>query len=88
MSSSCRHDIHGAHNDHCRRTSAADVCSVLSPSTMPIEVAYSFFEVEGYTLKGLFHEIRDVKGELENVQAFLCAAKRLRDIDEAIESCL
>jgi hypothetical protein len=55
---------------------------------MPIEVAYSFFEVEGYTLKGLFHEIRDVKGELENVQAFLCAAKRLRDIDEAIESCL
>ncbi|XP_066368019.1 disease resistance protein RPM1-like [Miscanthus floridulus] len=47
-----------------------------------VEVAYSFFGVEGYALKGLFREIRDVKGELESVQAFLCAAERFRDTDE------
>jgi disease resistance protein RPM1 len=47
-----------------------------------VEVAYSFFGVEGYALKCLFREIRDVKEELESVQAFLCAAERFRNTDE------
>ncbi|KAJ1261860.1 hypothetical protein BS78_09G063100 [Paspalum vaginatum] len=46
------------------------------------ELAHSLFGVEGYALKGLFREMRDVKGELESIHAFLCAAERFRDTDE------
>ncbi|CAN6331519.1 unnamed protein product [Urochloa humidicola] len=47
-----------------------------------VEVAYSLFGVEGYALKSLFREIRDVKRELESIQAFLRAAERFRRTDE------
>lgn len=47
-----------------------------------VELAYSLFGVEGYALQSLFHEIRDVKMELESIQAFLHAAERFRRIDE------
>ncbi|CAL4902788.1 unnamed protein product [Urochloa decumbens] len=46
-----------------------------------VEVAYSLFGVEGYALKSLFREIRDVKRELESIQAFLRAAERFRGTD-------
>ncbi|CAL5096908.1 unnamed protein product [Urochloa decumbens] len=46
-----------------------------------VEVAYSLFGVEGYALKSLFREIRDVKRELESIQAFLRAAERFRATD-------
>ncbi|OEL32043.1 hypothetical protein BAE44_0006936 [Dichanthelium oligosanthes] len=49
-----------------------------------VELAYSLFGVEGHALKGLFHEIRDVKRELESIQAFLRAAERFRGTDETI----
>ncbi|CAN6353865.1 unnamed protein product [Urochloa humidicola] len=47
-----------------------------------VEVACSLFGVEGYALKSLFREIRDVKRELESIQAFLRAAERFRRTDE------
>ncbi|PUZ64182.1 hypothetical protein GQ55_3G123000 [Panicum hallii var. hallii] len=48
-----------------------------------VEHAYSFFGVEGCALKGLFREMRDVKRELESIQAFLRAAERFRGTDVA-----
>uniref|UniRef100_A0A0E0PYB1 NB-ARC domain-containing protein n=1 Tax=Oryza rufipogon TaxID=4529 RepID=A0A0E0PYB1_ORYRU len=47
-----------------------------------VELAKSLLGLEGSALKRLFSEIRDVKGELESIRAFLQAAERFKDADE------
>uniref|UniRef100_A0A0E0A911 NB-ARC domain-containing protein n=1 Tax=Oryza glumipatula TaxID=40148 RepID=A0A0E0A911_9ORYZ len=50
---------------------------------MPWQVKqWSSRSLEGSALKRLFSEIRDVKGELESIRAFLQAAERFKDADE------
>ncbi|KAL6906247.1 hypothetical protein ACP4OV_003848 [Aristida adscensionis] len=49
-----------------------------------VELADSVFGLEGYALKGLFREIREVKRELESIFSFLHDAERLRYSDGTI----
>uniref|UniRef100_A0A0D9WPY4 NB-ARC domain-containing protein n=1 Tax=Leersia perrieri TaxID=77586 RepID=A0A0D9WPY4_9ORYZ len=51
-----------------------------------VEIAKSMLGLEGSSLKRLFSEIREVKGELESIHAFLQAADRFRDYSDETTS--